>query len=97
MPQPDEQEVLYAIGDEITAALVDARTGHDAPNVLYLARSTCGGVRELVFRVHDAEIANRVLRDRIKSRTWERAWEFRMEADREWEQAAPFFAIYPSH
>jgi hypothetical protein len=94
MPDPEEQELLNAIGDEIEDALIAARTEYDAPNVLYFARSTWNGQRELMFRVHDPEIANGVLQSKIASKKWQRDWDFRMDPDAEWTLAAPITAMY---
>ena len=96
MPDPEEQETLNAIGNEIEDALVAAKTEFGAPNVLYLARSTWNGQRELMFRVHDPEIANGVLQAKIASKKWERAWDFRMEADFAWKLTAAITALYPA-
>jgi hypothetical protein len=97
MPQPEEQERLYILGDEIEDTLLAAKSKFDSQNVLYLARSTWDGLRELIFRVHDPEIANRVLQEVTKSRTWDRAWGFEMEHDRDWARAVPILACYPAH
>lgn len=96
MPDPEEQEILNAIGDEIEDALVAALTEFGAPNVLYFARSTWDGQRELMFRVHDPEVANAVLQEKISSKKWERGWDFRMEEDRDWKLTAPITALYPA-
>lgn len=94
MPDPEEQEILYAIGDELEQALVAAPTELGARNVLYFARSTWNGQRELLFRVHDPEIANQVLQSEIASRNWVRDWDFRMEEDFTWALTAPLTALY---
>ena len=95
MPDPEEQETLNAIGDGLEDALVAALTEFGSPNVLSFARSTWDGQRELMFRVHDPEIANAVLQAKIASKTWERHWDFRMEEDRSWKLTAPIMALYP--
>ncbi len=95
MPDPEEQELLNAIGNEIEDALVAARTEHGAPNVLYFARSTWNGQRELMFRVHDAKIANAVLKSKVDAKKRERDWSFQMEGDAEWALTAPITALYP--
>ncbi|MEQ1618472.1 MAG: DUF695 domain-containing protein [Terricaulis sp.] len=96
MPDPEEQETLNLIGNEIEDALAVASTEFGAPNVLYFARSTWNGQRELMFRVHDPEIANGVLHAKIASKKWERDWDFRIEADSEWTLTAPLTTIYPA-
>lgn len=96
MPDPEEQETLNAVGNEIENALVAAQTEFGSPNVLYLARSTWNGQRELMFRVHDPETANGVLQAKIASKKWERDWDFRMEEDFAWELAASITRLYPT-
>lgn len=96
MPDPEEQELLHAICDELEGALQAAKTEFGSPNVLYFARSTWDGQRELMFRVHDPEIANGVLQAKISSKKWDRDWDFRMEEDRDWTLTASITALYPA-
>jgi hypothetical protein len=96
MPAPGEQEMLYRIGDEIEASVLDGRTGFDAVNALFLARSTWNGLRELLFLVHDPEIAHSALQALLNSRRWEREWDYRMDHDPEWEGPACVFQVFAS-
>ena len=95
MPAPAEQEVLYRVGDDIEDVLLASRTGHDAVNVLFLARSTWDGLRQLLFYVHDPEIAHAALQTLLASREWERRWDYRMDHDGEWENAGFVFQLFP--
>jgi hypothetical protein len=94
MPAPAEQELLYRLGDEIEETVVGGRTGADAVNALFLARSTWDGLRQLLFYVHDPEIAHAALQSLLASRTWEREWDYRMEGDDEWEKAGFVFQLF---
>ncbi|QNA88953.1 DUF695 domain-containing protein [Massilia sp. Dwa41.01b] len=96
MPSPADSALLFEIGDEIDAALHAARTNNDAPNVLFLARSTWNGQRELIYYVHDPELAHAALQSLIDSRAWEREWSFRMEGDAAWEKAGHVFQVFPA-
>jgi hypothetical protein len=95
MPSPEESELLFAIGDEIERTVAEGRTGHGAQNAIFLARSTWDGWRELVFVVHDPEVAHASLQKLLESRDWDRPWEYRMAADSEWEKAAFIFQLFP--
>lgn len=97
MPDPQEQEVLNAVGNEIEDALSAARTEFGAPNVLYFARSTWNGQRELMYRVHDPEIVNDILQAKIGTKNWVRSWDFQMEEDDDWSLTASIMALYPTN
>lgn len=95
MPSPDDSALLFALGDEIEEALLAARTSLDAPNLLFLARSTWNGAREYAYYVHDPEIANAALQALLARRTWEREWDYRMKEDPAWEEAGHVFKLFP--
>lgn len=95
MPSPAESALLFQIGDEIEATVLAGRTAHGADNALFLARSTWNGLRQLLYYVHDPEIAHLALQALLASRTWERAWDYRMEEDFDWEKAAYVFQLFP--
>jgi hypothetical protein len=83
MPTTPEIEVLNQVEEGISAVL---RTGE---NVLFLARITCRGMRELLYRVHDPKLANETLQRLISDNSQAREWEYRMEQDLGWKLAAP--------
>ena len=87
MPTHDECAILDVVGDEIEAAIVGNRNG------LFLARETCNGKRQLLFRVHDPDIADGSLRQIIASGSQKREWEFLMKQDATWAFAEPFFSL----
>jgi Family of unknown function (DUF695) len=94
MPSQSESEVLFRIGDEIEDVVLGGKTEHGSNNALFLARSTWDGRRELMFQVHNPEVAHSALQALLGSREWERAWEYRMESDLEWSNAAYLFALF---
>ena len=88
MPTSDESKLLFAIGDEIEKSIV----GY---NALFLARSTWGGFRQLIFRVYDPDVAENALQEMLAEKQ-ARQWEFRMEHDPAWEQSGIYFQLFPS-
>jgi hypothetical protein len=94
MPSQYESEVLFRIGDEIEAVVLGGRTEQGSNNALFLARSTWDGCRELMFQVHNPQVAHSALQALLQSREWERAWEYSMENDLEWANAAHLFMLF---
>lgn len=86
MPAPEEYDVLHQVAESIGRAV-------EGDNALPLARSTWNGVRELVFRVHDPEIANEALQRLLEGENL-RPWEFRMDHDPEWALAESEFRLF---
>ena len=86
MPSPDESNILFEIGDKIERAVL----GY---NAIFLARSTWDGLRQLVFRVHDPEVANATLQTLIKDEQ-SRPWEFKMQADPDWNETGLYFQLF---
>ena len=95
MPSPAESERLFAIGDEIEDTVLTGRTEHGSENALFLARSTWNKTRELLFQVHNPDITHVALQLLLESREWERAWDYKMQNDREWSNAAYIFQLFP--
>jgi hypothetical protein len=93
MPTPAERERIDAIGEEIDAAILAGRTEHGSDNAIFLARSTWNEMRELLYQVHDPEVAHATLQALVDSREWERPWEYRMEHEPEWEQAGAVLGL----
>jgi hypothetical protein len=88
MPTRDECLVLDAVGDLIETKVLETR------NAIFLARETWNGQRELVYRVNDPEVAAQALRALIDRGEQRREWEFRMDADVEWSDAAPYLSLF---
>jgi hypothetical protein len=82
LPSPDEQEVLYAFEDKLNH-LIKANS-----NALFLARVTHDGLRELIWRVHDPEVANSIIQNIFRTKDHPRPIDYRMEEDREWQKAS---------
>jgi hypothetical protein len=82
MPSKTEHDILMQfeeqLGNHITAA----------GNALFLSSITHNGVRELIWRVYQPEIANDYLHDLIDSEDHPRAFSFTLEQDSHWEKAA---------
>lgn len=83
MPTAEEGEVLQRLEEDITNSLQTAQ------NAVFLARITCRGERELVYRVHDPDVANETLQQRVSTPSQLREWDYRMEHDADWELAQP--------
>ena len=92
MPTRAESAILDALGENIEAALDARKTKLGATNVLFLARVTCNGERELMFRVHDPAVVDVELKRLISSGA-EREWRYEMSGDDDWEGAAAFFEL----
>ena len=93
MPTPEESKLLFEIADELETSLLSVRTTLGCPNALFLARSTWNEIRELYFMVHDPEPTDAALRGLLNSRKWSRDWEYRMDHDPGWEEAAFIFKV----
>lgn len=95
MPSQEESALLFEIGDEIEQVVLAGRTEHDGENALFLARSTWNSRRELLFQVHNPEIAHVELQSLLNSRLWKREWDYRMEPDLGWSKPAYIFQLFP--
>ena len=81
MPTTEEVNILNRLEDELSPS-IEAQQ-----NAVFLARVTCRGKRELIYRVRDPEKANSVLQGFISVPTQLREWEYRMEQDLGWDLA----------
>jgi hypothetical protein len=95
MPSPEESALLFEIGDEIEQTVLAGRTENNGENALFLARSTWNEQRELLFQVHNPEIAHVALQSLLNGRHWRREWDYRIEQDLEWSSAAYIFQLFP--
>jgi len=84
----EESDVLFAISDEIESVTLRGRTSQGSENALFIGRVSIGTVRELLFQVHDPEVANDSLQNLLQSRTWPREWRYEMKGDSEWSHAS---------
>lgn len=83
MPTPSEVEILQGLEDDISTALQAEQ------NAVFLARITCRGARDLLYRVQDPAAANTALQQLISKPSQLREWDYRMEQDVGWELAKP--------
>lgn len=83
MPTSEELIVLERFEEDVTQAL------QCREKALFLARVTCRGERQLIYRVHDPEIANDLLQAFLEVSSRQREWQYRMEHDPDWVLAKP--------
>lgn len=95
MPAPAERVVLDGVSDALEGLLDESKTPPGSMNALFLARVTCDSKRELLYRVHDPEVANAVLQRAVAEHA-EREWAFTMAADEGWEEAEPYESLVAS-
>jgi hypothetical protein len=80
LPSEGEQKLLYQFEDKLDP-LIKARG-----NALFLARVTHDAQREIIWRVHDPEAANSVLRGILRTKDYLREFDYRMDEDPKWEK-----------
>ncbi|MBD8643774.1 DUF695 domain-containing protein [Stenotrophomonas sp. CFBP 13724] len=87
MPTAEESEILIKLEEIITKSL------QLSENAAFLARTTCRGMRTLIFRVRAPEIANDALQMLISEDPQLREWEYIIELDPEWTLAQPELSL----
>lgn len=90
LPTPQEEEILAATGQPLEQLVLGDSNAYGEPNALYLARSSWNAIRELVFRVHDAETMGAVLSAATQQPIWQRHWSYTQERDDDWARVAPY-------
>jgi hypothetical protein len=80
LPSTDEQNLLYEFEDKLDPLIKAGGNG------LFFARVTHDALREIIWRVHDPEAANSVLRGILHDRDYPREFDFRIDEDRSWEK-----------
>lgn len=93
MPTPRESEVLNQTCDRIEAVAAAARTESGAVNCLFVARSTWGGTREILWQVHDPDSIHGALQD-LLGEDWPLAWSYRMDHDPQWAGALSYLRLF---
>jgi len=83
MPTAEEVAVLERFEECVTEVL------QRNDNATFLARVTCRGERDLIYRVQDPEIANDFLQSFVSEASHLREWDYRMEHDSDWTLAQP--------
>lgn len=83
MPTASETAILDRIEDALSRILCRD------DNALFLARITCSGSRDLLYRIHDPELASSQLQQLLSSPVSQREWEYRLVEDMAWHLAQP--------
>ena len=81
MPSEPERELVDPFCDELER---DIAAGG---NALFLVRETWNKTRRLVWMVYDPEIAHQYLQNILEHHQHPRPFDYRIEEDRDWEQA----------
>lgn len=88
LPTTAENEAaLSEFGAEIESGIASGITQYGAQNALSVARSTWKGSKELVYAVHDPDVAHAALQALLEGREWSRPWSYEMEHDPKWGNA----------
>jgi len=87
MPSKNEVKIIDAYGD-----LLDTKIKGDKlkPDALFLARVTLNGVRELIWRLHNADLTNDILQQIILENNSPREFDYEIDEDEAWELDAWF-------
>lgn len=85
MPSEDEREIVDPFCDQLDEEI---KAGG---NALFLVRETWNKTRRLVWRVYDPEIAHQHLQHIVDHHRHPRPFDWHMEQDTEWDQAAWYF------
>jgi hypothetical protein len=85
MPSKKERKVVEKFEDKLNKLI----KGKDKkkPNALFLSRITWKSTRELIWRVFDPEVADKVLKMIIEKKRYPRPFDYRMEDDDDWKLA----------
>lgn len=94
MPSPTESALLFQIAGVIERVVLSGPTEYGGENALFLARSTWNELRELMFQVHDPEIAHTDLQALLNGWHSEREWNYHMEQDSSWSSAGYVFRLF---
>ena len=83
MPSIKEREETDPFCDNLEELLKGKNP--DLPNGLFLGRFTWNATRELIWKIHDPEIADKELKRIIDTENHPRPFDYKMESDAEWE------------
>jgi hypothetical protein len=81
LPSADEQGLLHSFEDRLDLLL------KQNSDVLFVARVTHDGRREIVWRTRNPEVADSVLRDMLREKSYPREFDYRIDHDPAWEKA----------
>lgn len=90
LPSASEQKLLYSFEDRLDP-LIKANN-----NAVFLARVTHNSFREIVWRVHDPDAADIVLRQVLTEKQYQREFDYRIDDDPKWEKAAWYLSSRPT-
>jgi hypothetical protein len=82
MPAQSETDVTLPFEKYIDEQLKGDDT--DKPNALFFGRITWNGTRELIYKIHNPEIANETLQKIIDDKTYPREFDYVMKFDKDW-------------
>ncbi len=91
LPSTDEQNLLYEFEDKLDPPI--KANG----NALFLARVTHDAHREIIWRVHDPEAVESVLRGVLRAKNYPREFEYRMDQDPRWERTVWYLGKVTVH
>jgi len=83
MPSVQERELTDPFCDHLEELLKGGNS--EKPNGLFLGRITWNATRELIWKIHDPEIADKELKRIIDTEEHPRPFDYKMESDPEWE------------
>jgi hypothetical protein len=81
LPSANEQNLLYSFEDGLDLAF--KQNG----DVVFLARVTHDGRREILWRTRNPEATDSVLRDMLREKSYPREFDYRIDHDPKWEKA----------
>lgn len=92
MPTIDESNFVY----DYIEGLDKIIKGDDTqPNALFLARITWNGTCEVIWQVKDPKVVHEYLGNIIKTETYPRDLDYRIEFDEKWEKVSVYNNIKP--
>lgn len=97
MPTTEESELLFSISDRIESTVLAGRTDRGGENSLFLARTTGNAIREMMFQVHNPDIADQALQALLSRESWLRPWQYEMTHDAGWTSASEIFQLFSSN
>lgn len=87
MPTAEESEILIELEEAITKSL------KPSVNAQFLARTTCRGVRTLIFRIRAPQMASDALQILCSEERPLREWAYIIELDPDWSLAQPELSL----
>jgi hypothetical protein len=84
MPSQKERDVVDPFCDKLDDLIKG--DNKEKPNALFLARVTWNATKQMLWRVYDPEIANKILQDIIQEDSSPRQFDFKMVHDIEWKE-----------